>query len=88
MQLKDRVIVGDVIRLGDKECRAIADAVVGEYVVEETRESGGWCVSARKLDKSGRYAPDNILIQFHQCSGYLHSVSVIEVVRQMTRIFI
>ena len=88
MQMKELVTVGDVICLGDEECRVISDATVGEYVVEETKEAGGWHVHARKLDKLGRYVSDNILIQFYQCAGYCNSISEVKVVRQMTRIFV
>lgn len=83
-----RVTVGDVIYLGAEECSRIEDAVIGEYVVEEAHEHGGWLVRVRKLGASGSYAPSNLLVQFHQCHGYKNSILRIRLVRCMTRIFV
>lgn len=84
----NRVVVGDVICLNGNDCKLLGDISVGEYVVEDTRDSGGWQVSARKLDKDGKYCADGPIVKFHQCPGYEHSLLSVDVVRQMRRIFV
>lgn len=88
MEWRDRVVVGDVIYLMADECLVVENAVMGEYVVEEAYDSGGWSVRARKLTVHGGYVCNNLLVQFHQCPGYKNSLSKIRFIRCMTKIFI
>ena len=88
-----RVAVGDVICLDEKECGSLtfgdlSSTGVGEYVVENTKESGGWAVQARKLDAKGKYCAKNPIVRFQQGIGYMHSLPSIRVVGRMERIFV
>ena len=87
------VVIGDVIFLDEKECGLLmfgdlSIAGVGEYVVENTRESGGWAVEARKLDAMGKYCADNPTVRFQQGIGYTHSLPTVRVVRRISRTFV
>lgn len=80
--------VGDVISLSEEECHIFDNASSGEYVVEETNDSGGWFVRARKLNVDGSFSNTGCVIHFHQCSGYINSFISPNVIGQMTRIFV
>ena len=82
------VSVGDVIDLSDEDCKVIKYAAVGQYVVEEARQSGGWLVLARRLDENGFFASHNQSIEFHQCLGYTDSLLSPVVIGHMIRIFV
>lgn len=89
MRWCSRVAVGDVIYLCVNDCVKLCYAAsVGEYVVEDVKDSGGWLVQARKLDDTGKYRSDNPVVQFQQSVGYQHSLPSVQIVRQMSRIFI
>lgn len=81
------VVIGDVIYLDKDDCKLLG-CLMGEYVVENAKDSGGWTVWARQLDASGRYCANNPIVRFQQCSGYKSSLPTIKVVRHMTRTFI
>lgn len=81
-------LIGDVIYLSEDDCLILGCIQSGEYVIEDARDSGGWQVSARKLDGDGKYCPDGPVVKFHQCPGYAHSLLSVDVVRHMRRIFI
>jgi len=82
------VQVGDVIYLCENECELLGGISMGEYIVEDARDSGGWRVQIRKLDTMGNYCPDNPGVQFYQCHGYSRSLLLVKVTRRMKRIFI
>lgn len=87
MKWCSRVVIGDVIYLHEDECSMLGCSP-GEYVVEDARDSSGWAVQARKLDAAGRYCANNPFVRFQQGVGYTHSLSSVEVVRHMQRIFV
>lgn len=82
------VSFGDVIDLGDEDCKVLKNASIGLYVVEEATQSGGWLVLARRLSENGFFASRNPSIEFHQCPGYTDSLLSPVVVGHMTRIFV
>lgn len=84
----DYVQVGDVIYLYEDDCKVLGDIPVGEYIVEDARDHGGWTVMARKLDAMGKYCADNPIVQFHQCPGYSCSLLLAKVVRRTKRVFV
>ncbi len=84
----NHVGMGAVILLSEDDCKLLGDVPVGEYIVEDARDSGGWCVFARKLDGAGKYCVDELIVKFHQCPGYAHSLLSVNVVRYLRRIFI
>lgn len=82
------VQVGDVISLYEDECKVLGGIPIGEYIIEDVRDHGGWTVFARKLDIRGKYCADNPMVQFYQCPGYSRSLLLVKVVRRMKRIFV
>lgn len=84
----NRVVVGDVICLSEDDCKLLDNIPVGEYIVEDAGDSGGWTVFIRKLDPEGKYCIDGVTVRFHQCPGYVHSLLSVNVVRRMRRIFV
>lgn len=94
MEWSTRVRVGDVIELNDSECRVVSNNLpyehmaIGEYVVEEATNRGGWEVKARKLDDKGEYSHLGLSIRFYQSPGYKHSLTSVKIVRRMVRVFV
>ncbi|UCG02454.1 MAG: hypothetical protein JSW11_00380 [Candidatus Heimdallarchaeota archaeon] len=86
--LCDCVQTGYVLYFGKNECEQLDINSPGEYVVEDAGDHGGWKVWVRKLNKHGKYCPNNQIFSFHQCDGYCHSLKSILVTRKMRRIFI
>lgn len=88
MKMCSRVSTGDVIDLSKTDCKLLGNIPVGEYVVEDARDSGGWRVQIRKLDGAGNYVRDNTFVQFYQSSGYSYFLPNVRVVRMMLKTFI
>lgn len=88
MKKVDLVCVGDVIIFDEDDCKIVPDASIGQYVVEEVTDRGGWFISARKLDKNGLFFSRNPTVEFHLCPGYNNSLTSVSLVRHMIRIFI
>lgn len=85
---KSKLRIGDVIRLKEYHFECLGCIPVGEYVVEEARESGGWFIYATKLDCDGKYCTSGFWITFRQGVGYPSVLSDFDVIRRMTRIFV
>lgn len=88
MSKVEELCIGDVISFCEDGCKLLLATCIEEYVVEEVDSKGSGFVSARKLDVSGRFSSENPTVEFHLCPGYTNSLSSVNLVRYMTRIFV
>ena len=88
MSKVDLLFVGDVISFDEDGCKILQATSIEEYVVEEVSCGGVEFILARKLETSGRFSSKNPTVEFHLCPGYTNSLSSVNLVRRMTRIFV
>ena len=84
----DSLCVGDVISFDEDGCKLLQATFIEEYVIEEVLNKGDVFVSARKLNTNGRFSSRNTSVEFHLSPGYINSLSSVNLVRRMTRIFV